>query len=81
MPSGWTSDGKFLYLVQTVKEPETIARFEIASGRRTFWKQVSPPPGKTGMKSVGVVITPDGKSYAYTYSNHSSDLYLVQGLK
>jgi len=81
MPSGWTSDGKFLYLVQTMKQPATIARFEIASGLRSLWKQVSPPPGKTGMKSVGVVITPDGKSYAYTYSNHSSDLYLVQGLK
>jgi DNA-binding winged helix-turn-helix (wHTH) protein len=81
MPSGWTSDGKFVYLVQTMKEPTTITRFEIASGRRSLWKQVSPPPGKSGMKSVGVVITPDGKSYAYTYSNHSSDLYLVQGLK
>jgi hypothetical protein len=27
-----------------------------------------------------VVISADGKSYAYTSSNHSSDLYLVQGL-
>lgn len=81
IPSAWTSDGKFLYLVQTLDEPATISRFEIASGHRSLWKQVSPPPGKTGMKSVGVVMTPDGKSYAYTYSNHSSDLYLVQGLK
>jgi|SRR5579863_6395681 len=58
-----------------------IARFEIALGCRTFWKQVPPPPARPGMKNVGVVITPDGKSYACTYSNHSSHLFLVQGLK
>jgi len=33
------------------------------------------------MKSEAVVISPDGQSYAYTYSHHLSDLYLVHGLK
>jgi DNA-binding winged helix-turn-helix (wHTH) protein len=81
LPIGWTSDGKFLYLVQTVREPATITRLEIASGRRSLWKQLPPPPIKTIMKADCVVITPDGRSYAYEYMNHSSDLYLVQGLK
>ena len=81
IPSGWTSDGKFLYLVRTLEEPETITRFEIATGRRTPWKSVMLPAAKSGMRSEGVVITPDGQSYAFTYSNHSSELYLVQGLK
>ncbi|HEV2521276.1 MAG TPA: winged helix-turn-helix domain-containing protein [Candidatus Acidoferrales bacterium] len=81
LPIGWTPDGKFLYLVQTVREPATITRLEIASGRRSLWKQLPPPPIKTIMKADCVVITPDGRSYAYEYMNHSSDLYLVQGLK
>ena len=81
MASGWTADGKFLYLTQTTQEPATITRFEIASGHRSPWKQVPVPPTRTMMKSEAVVITPDGQSYAYTYSNQSSDLYLVQGLK
>lgn len=28
-----------------------------------------------------VAMTPDGHSYAYDYSDHVSDSYLVQGLK
>ena len=81
VPIAWTSDGKFLYLAQTVKAPPTITRFEVASGHRSLWKQIPLPPSRTRLKSEGLVITPDGQSYAYTYSNHSSDLYLVQGLK
>jgi DNA-binding winged helix-turn-helix (wHTH) protein/Tol biopolymer transport system component len=79
-PIAWTSDGKSLYLAQTLKEPATIARFEIATGHRSLWKQIPASPGGT-VKSMDVVITPDGQSYAYTYSNHASDLYLVRGLK
>ena len=81
IPSGWTPDGKFLYLVQTTQEPATITRFEIASGHRSPWKQFPLSPSRTAVKTEDVVITPDGQSYAYTYSSHASDLYLVHGLK
>ena len=64
-----------------MKTPATITRFEIASGHRSPWKQVPPHPGATGTKCEAVVISPDGQSYAYTYSSHASDLYLVLGLK
>jgi DNA-binding winged helix-turn-helix (wHTH) protein/Tol biopolymer transport system component len=81
IPTAWTSDGKFVYLVRTQRASAIITRFEIASGVRSLWKQVPLSPASTGMKSEAVVITPDGQSYAYTYINHSSDLYLVLGLK
>jgi hypothetical protein len=81
MVSGWTVDGKFLYLAQAKETPASIARFEVASGRRQPWKQVAPAPDNMEMKGEEMVITPDGQSYAYTYSRHLSDLYLVQGLK
>ena len=81
VPIAWSADGKFLYLVQTLHVPRTITRFEIASGHRLLWKQLPPPPAKATIKNEHVVITPDGQSFAYTYSSHSSDLYLVLGLK
>ncbi len=81
LPSGWSSDGKFLYVSQTREKPMSISRLELASGRRQLWKQLPPPPDNSVMKSECVVISPDGQSYAYTYSHHLSDLYLVQGLK
>jgi Tol biopolymer transport system component len=80
-PSAWTADGKFVYLVQISRTPATITRFEIATRRRSLWKQLLPPPTGTVMKSEGVAVSPDGQSYAYTYESGSSDLYLVQGLK
>ncbi len=81
MPNAWTADGKSLYLVRTEKALATITLFEMASGRRSLWKQLPLPPEKAGMKSGEVIVTPDGQSFAYTYSNHSSDLYLLLGVK
>jgi hypothetical protein len=80
-PAGWTSDGRFLYLFQNLQTPPIISRFEIESGRRSFWKQLPLPPSEPVIRSEGLVIAPDGQSYAYTFSNHSSDLYTVMGLK
>jgi Tol biopolymer transport system component len=89
-PAGWTADGKFLYLFQNLQTPLTTTRLEIATGRRSFWKQLSSPPSGLEIgqdqciqciRREGLVITPDGQSYAYTYSNDSSDLYIVVGLK
>jgi eukaryotic-like serine/threonine-protein kinase len=81
LPDGWTSDGKFLYLSQTRERPMTIWRLDLASGHRQLWKQLPSPPDNSAMKSEAVIISPDGQSYAYTYSHHLSDLYLVRGLK
>jgi eukaryotic-like serine/threonine-protein kinase len=81
IPGAWSLDGKFLYVVQIDKGQGTIMRLDIATGRRSFFRKIALPPEGPGTKSEGVVISRDGKSYAYTSSNHSSDLYLVQGLK
>jgi Tol biopolymer transport system component len=81
VPSGWTADGRFLYLTQTEQEPMTVTRFEIETGRNTLWRKLPSPPTRAVPESEYVVITPDGQSYAFCYSDHSSDLYVVTGLK
>jgi DNA-binding winged helix-turn-helix (wHTH) protein/Tol biopolymer transport system component len=81
VPRAWSPDGKFLYLAQTVREPATITRFEIESGRRQLWKQFAMPAGISALRSEAVLVTPDGQSFALTYTDHSADLYLAQGLK
>ena len=81
LPSGWSSDGNFLYLSQTREKPMSISRLELASGHRQLWKQLPSPPDGSVMKSECILISRDGQSYAYTYSHHLSDLYVVQGLK
>jgi DNA-binding winged helix-turn-helix (wHTH) protein/Tol biopolymer transport system component len=81
MPSGWSLDGKYLYLSQTRQLPITIVRFDVSSGVRLPWKVLPAPPPGTEIKLESVIVTPDGQSFAYTYSHHLSDLYTVAGLK
>jgi dipeptidyl aminopeptidase/acylaminoacyl peptidase len=76
-PLRWSADGKWLFVRAGSGMPAQIDRLEIASGRRENWKQLM-PADRTGLFGIsGVVITPDGTSYAYTFSSSISTLYLV----
>ncbi|MEX0878933.1 MAG: protein kinase [Thermoanaerobaculia bacterium] len=80
MAWGWTADGRSLY----VGKPSMPARVEIldvGTGARRLWKAIT-PPDPAGVLAVGpVLITPDGKSYVYSYRRILDDLFLVTGLK
>jgi hypothetical protein len=59
-----------------------IFRYEFATGRRELWKDLPLPDPTAEIKHRGgLAITPDGQSYAYTYSTCHTDLYLVRGLR
>jgi hypothetical protein len=53
---------------------------ELATGRREPWKTIM-PQDPVGIWMADLLLTPDGKSYAYNCSRDLSDLYLVEGLK
>ncbi len=57
-----------------------VYRLDLATGRRELWKEFMPDPAGI-FEVLPLVITPDGKSYAYTYGRQFSDLFLVDGLK
>ncbi len=81
IPIQWTSDGRSWYLARFERATASIYRFELATGQRKLWKQIT-VPDRAGLERIGnVVVTPDGSSYAYTYIRVLSDLYLVEGLK
>jgi hypothetical protein len=61
--------------------PLRIDRLELPSGKRTFWKEIT-PADPTGVTEInGVHLTPDGKGYCYNYMRALSRLYLVEGLR
>ena len=72
---GWDTAGTGLY-VRESRAPMKIFRLDVATGQRRFWKEVATPVG-----NVQLVMTPDGRSYAYGYAEVESNLYLVEGLK
>ena len=61
--------------------PAKIFRYDIASGRREPWREIAVTDPTGVMQFNRIVLTPDGKSYAYTFFRSLARLYVVQGLK
>jgi serine/threonine protein kinase/Tol biopolymer transport system component len=78
---GWTEDGKSFFVHNSMGLPVTISRIDSVTGKRTIWKQIAPadPAGVDAIQAIA--ITPDEKSFVYSYRRRLSDLYLVEGLK
>jgi dipeptidyl aminopeptidase/acylaminoacyl peptidase len=84
-PIQWSDDGRALYVRGRGDFLCNVYRVELTSGRRKLWKVITPPDlvGLLGMEARpgGVLITPDGQSYVYTFWATNLDLILVEELK
>jgi hypothetical protein len=83
MPTGWRADNQSLYVrphrAGDMSTPVWIV--DIATGKRTLWKEIRPSQPIDFRNDLHLHITPDGRAYAYNFSMQSSDLYLAQGLR
>jgi Tol biopolymer transport system component/predicted Ser/Thr protein kinase len=81
MPINWSQDARSIYLCRTGEVPAKVYRLELATGKKSVWKQIA-PLDPTGVSTIGpILITPDGKTYVYGFHRTLGDLYLVEGLK
>jgi Tol biopolymer transport system component len=80
-PRQWSADGRFLYVSRKDAPPVQIDLLDVTTGRRVPWKTLVPsdPVGIERLDSL--VITPDGRSYCYSYARRLSELYVAEGLK
>lgn len=78
----WSADGKSLYVQGLSDElPEKVFRVDLASGKRELWKEFA-PSDPTGVVEIQLLaMTPDARSYAYTYVRLLSDLYVAEGFE
>jgi Tol biopolymer transport system component len=76
----WTADGKSSYIFHDEKSSAPVYRLDLQTGKRELVTTitVSDPAGVTSIQSVR--MTPDGKSYVYSYSREQSDLFVVEGV-
>jgi WD40 repeat protein len=79
-PLRFSEDGRSIYVWKR-DLPARVYHVDLETGKRELWKELMPvDPG--GVERISnVVITPDAKSYAYTFSRLLSDLFVVEGLK
>jgi serine/threonine protein kinase len=79
-PLGWSADGSELF-VFTPGLPAKVARVNVTTGARAPWRELM-PSDPTGVVRVSpVLVTPDGRAYAFTYGRILSTLYVVSGLR
>lgn len=78
-PVQWSSDGREIY-VYRAGSPVGVWLLDPETGRRRLWKEIHRSnPGFDA--AVLVRVTPDGRSYAYSWNRNLSELYLVDGLR
>lgn len=77
----WSSDGKFLFLMRREgAEAASIQRLTVATGRIELWRQLR-QPDPVGVSFFSASITPDGRSYAYSFQRELTNLFLGAGLR
>jgi serine/threonine protein kinase len=76
----WGEDGKSVYM-RDDGLPTSVYAFDPATGKKTpLWRLAPPDPsGVAGVHSV--VLSRDGKAYAYSYNRIVSELLVIDGLK
>jgi Tol biopolymer transport system component/predicted Ser/Thr protein kinase len=80
-PTGWSADGRSIYLFRFGEIPSKVIELELSTGKRKLWKELVPADA-AGIDTIrGITITPDAKAYVYGYIRTLSDLYVVEGLK
>jgi Tol biopolymer transport system component len=76
----WSSDGRFLLVIEHSPSSARLFRREIATGRREFWKEIS-ASDPAGVIVFSPLLARDGKSYVAACWRNLNSLYLVEGLK
>jgi hypothetical protein len=77
--SRWTPDGIALYVFRHGELPARVVRLNLATGKREPWKEILPSDPSGVVTITPILLTPDGKSYAYSYPRVLSQLFLGEG--
>jgi len=80
--AGWHQDGRCLYLRSPDSKGTTtrVYLLDVSTGKRELYREIrAPEPGSQLLQPLA--ITPNGKSYAYSFQRDLCNLYLVAGLK
>jgi DNA-binding winged helix-turn-helix (wHTH) protein/WD40 repeat protein len=81
VPVEWSADNRLLFVREPLPLSATVYQINLATGRREVWRNIF-PQDPTAVAIVGkILMTPDAKSYVYSYVRRLSDLYIATGWK
>jgi len=81
LPLQWSLDGRFLFTTVSDEVPGRVLRVNVADGRQELLRKLLPGDSAGIYGLWNLHVTPDGKTYAYSYRQTLSSLYLAEGLR
>jgi Tol biopolymer transport system component len=78
-PSRWTKDERTVYVAHSGQGTTDVYGVNLITGRRTLLYRRTPSDRAGVTDAPSVQLTPDGRSYAYSYFRILSDLYSIGG--
>ncbi|MBK8151085.1 MAG: PD40 domain-containing protein [Acidobacteria bacterium] len=76
----WADDGENLFVWKRDGLPAVVYKYNPVSGTKEEWLTLM-PKDPLANQMVGIKLSPDGKTYAYSYIRESSELYLMEVIK
>jgi eukaryotic-like serine/threonine-protein kinase len=77
----WSADGGSIYVYRRREAPARVFKIDVATGSREPWKTIA-PADRTGLIVIDeIVITPDARSYAWSYERILTSLEVMEGLR
>jgi hypothetical protein len=80
LPLQWTGDGRFLFTTVPDEVPAHVLRVDPATGRQELVRSLLTSDSGGIYNLWNLLVTPDGKTYAYSYRQTLSTLYVAEGL-
>ena len=81
VPMRWSVDGRSLFVFRYDEMPARIRKIDLSTQVREVVATIA-PPDPAGVESiVAAQVTPDGRSWVYSFFQYRNDLHLVTGLK
>jgi Tol biopolymer transport system component len=79
--AAFAADGQSIFVYRPSDMPVKVDRVDLRTGRRGLVREIAPADRAGLLGNFLVLLTPDGRSCAYTSSQVLSGLYLIEGLK
>ena len=79
-PIGWSEDEKMIFTARQGRDTTDVYSVNVLSGRTALLFRLAPSDRAGVTNTPSVLVTPDGRSYVYSYFRILSDLYSIAGL-
>jgi eukaryotic-like serine/threonine-protein kinase len=77
----WSADGRSAFVYHDDKTSAPLYKLDLSTGKRQLITTLA-PSDSAGVTTIQAVrMTPDGKTYAYSFSRELSDLFVVEGVR